>query len=167
MKKIILIFLTSFGIYSCSKSADPKIINSTSNLLLFHDYINYYDRVYKTGDLRKFTYEGGESNSFSFYNNASRLGGYLTSFSMFTGAYGPYYDLNMRKNDSGIVVGQVYTNNTSFICEIVAPNYPSKTATKTELLFTKFQNPGLVEGSCKAYMNSTLWCDGTFSFILK
>jgi hypothetical protein len=169
MKKVMNIMLVVMTIFfiSCSKSTEPVKSNSASDLLLFHDYINYYDRVYKTGDLIKFTYNGPDSYAFGFSNFRSRFQDYVTSFSIFTGPLGPHYDLNMRKIDSGIVVGQVYTNNISFICSVVGPNSPSKTATATELLFTKFQNPGIVEGSFKAYMNSTLWCDGKFSFNLK
>jgi hypothetical protein len=169
MKKVmkIVLFVMTFFFISCSKSTEPVKSNSASDLLLFHDYINYYNKVYKTGDLIKFTYNGQYSYSFGFSNYRSRFQDFVTSFNIYTGTYGPYYDLNMRKIDSGIVVGQVYTNNVSFICSVVGPNSPSKTATSTELLFTKFQNPGIVEGSFKAYMNSVLWCDGKFSFNLK
>jgi hypothetical protein len=158
---------------SCSESDVLKPVDEEGSLL-FHDYINTIGFRYKPGDLIKFNYDkfNNDSYVFSFYNYRRREGqggDYVTAFSMKQSSIqGLGYRLEMRKLDSSLIVGQVYTKNVSF--SWIYKDYPeeySKTATRAELLFTKFKNPGRVEGTFKAYRGSTLWCDGNFSFLLK
>lgn len=158
---------------SCSESDVLKPVDREGSLL-FHDYINTIHFTYKPGDLIKFNYDNWNNVGyvFDFYNYRKREGQgwvYVTAFDISTIPQdGLGYRLEMRKLDSSLIVGQVYTKNVSF--SWIYKTYPeeySKTATRAELLFTKFKNPGRVEGTFKAYRGSTLWCDGNFSFLLK
>lgn len=154
---ITLIFL------SCSKVSDT--IQVSDNFLLFKDYVGYFGAL-NVGELQKYTYKGDNSFAFSFNSNKTKT----ISFSIYRCAFCANYRLEMNKNDTGIILNKIYTNNNisefiRFSALDVSGNY--KVATKTELKFTKYQDPGLIVGSFKTYMNSTLWCEANFSFIKK
>lgn len=145
--------------YSCNKTVDDK--NSGKELNI----------EFSNGKVESFGYKGSYSMAFDFshYKSYKSSPPYVYEFSIYTGALSTNYTLYFAKNDDNIIIGNNYTSSSPeisllFSSDLIAPNDIITNATKTELQFTKFQNPGIIEGSFKAYLNNSLWCKGTFKF---
>ena len=159
MKENITAFLLFVSIFfSCTKSSDDE--NVGKELVI----------EFSNGKIDSFEYNGADSGAFGFsHYKSSQSGQYVYNFDIFTGAFNTNYSLNFSKSDDNIVIGTNYVSSTPgisllFSSDLIGPNDIITKATRTELQFTKFQNPGLIEGTFKAYLNNTLWCKGTFNF---
>jgi len=162
MKNKIVIYLLFVSLFfSCAKSTED--VNVGKELVI----------EFSNGEIKTFSYKGDFSMAFSFshYKDSQgyNSGLYVFNFDMFTGAMTTNYSLELAKSDDNITIDNNYVSGTPglsllFSSNKIAPNNIITNATRTELQFTKFQNPGIIEGTFKAFLNSSVWCKGTFKF---
>jgi hypothetical protein len=159
--EFIFIFFISVIIWGCQKNATQnQPINNNDNYFVVKDASGYSDTIYGSSNGGS----GGGDNANVWVYQCSTGVNNKVLFSALTGSYEYSFQTSIPSPScSNITTGVTYTNGYFSRC-----NYPTGNnclrLNRIETIFTKFEYPGKIEGTYKAFQNNTVLYSGYFTF---